>query len=71
MRETEKQVTASNLSSHLIGYERLLALFKDIQKQTPKGVGLKREVKASGTYILYSSQHFSKGKKCDRVEDRS
>jgi hypothetical protein len=52
MRESFNQVTASDLGKHLIGYERLLALFKDIQKQTPKGVGLKREVKASGTYIL-------------------
>jgi hypothetical protein len=67
MRETEKQVTASNLSSHLIGYERLLALFKDIQKQTPKGVGLKREVKASGTYILLQFKLGDKrvGKACN------
>jgi integrase len=39
-------------SDNLIGFERLLALFKDVQKQTPSGVGLKRETKPYGTYIL-------------------
>lgn len=39
-------------SDNLIGFERLLALFKDVQKQTPTGVGLKRETKPYGTYIL-------------------
>ena len=51
MREDSNQDTVSNLDNHLIGYERLLALFKSIQKQTPKGVGLKREVRASATYV--------------------
>ncbi|MBD2693125.1 hypothetical protein [Anabaena catenula] len=51
MRESSNPDTASNLDNHLIGYERLLALFKSIQKQTPKGVGLKREVRASATYV--------------------
>lgn len=72
MRETEKQVTASNLSSHLIGYERLLALFKEIQKQTPKGVGIKREVKASGTYLLLQfkigDKRTAKACNCDFTE---
>ncbi|MBW4428022.1 MAG: hypothetical protein KME50_27165 [Nostoc desertorum CM1-VF14] len=72
MRETEKQVTTSNLDKHLIGYERLLALFKDIQKQTPKGVGLKREVKASGTYILLQfklgDKRTAKACNCDFTE---
>lgn len=53
MREDSNQDTVSNLlDNHLLGYERLLSLFKSIQKQTPKGVGLKREVKASATYIM-------------------
>ncbi|MFN6486267.1 MULTISPECIES: hypothetical protein [unclassified Nostoc] len=39
-------------SGNLIGFERLLALFKHVQKQTPSGVGLKRETKPYGTYIL-------------------
>ncbi|MBN3927129.1 hypothetical protein [Nostoc sp. NMS4] len=39
-------------SDNLIGFERLLALFKDVQKQAPPGVGLKRETKPYGTYIL-------------------
>ncbi|KHG41955.1 MAG: site-specific integrase [Aphanizomenon flos-aquae KM1D3_PB] len=51
MRESSNLDTASNLDNHLIGYERLLALFKSIQKQTPKGVGLKREVRVSATYV--------------------
>ena len=51
MGESSNPDTAINLDNHLIGYERLLALFKSIQKQTPKGVGLKREVKASSTYV--------------------
>jgi hypothetical protein len=51
MRESSNLDTASNLDNHLIGYERLLALFKSIQKQTPKGVGLKREVRTSATYV--------------------
>ncbi|MEA5530943.1 hypothetical protein VB638_15425 [Dolichospermum sp. UHCC 0684] len=51
MGESSNPDTAINLDNHLIGYERLLALFKSIQKQTPKGVGLKREVRASATYV--------------------
>lgn len=38
--------------NHLIGYEKLLSLFRDIQSQCPKGVGLKKETKSSSTYIL-------------------
>ncbi|MEH2266087.1 hypothetical protein [Nostoc sp.] len=72
MRESFDQVTASDLGKHLIGYERLLALFKDIQKQTPKGVGLKREVKASGTYILLQfklgDKRTAKACNCDFTE---
>ncbi|MBO1053924.1 MULTISPECIES: hypothetical protein [Nostocales] len=51
MGESSNPDTAINLDNHLIGYERLLALIKSIQKQTPKGVGLKREVRASATYV--------------------
>ncbi|MBX9256888.1 hypothetical protein H1Q63_23675 [Desmonostoc muscorum CCALA 125] len=69
MRET---FTATNIESHLIGYERLLALFKEIQKQTPKGVGLKREVKTSGTYILLQfkigDKRTAKACNCDFTE---
>ncbi|MCC5660683.1 hypothetical protein LC608_27645 [Nostoc sp. XA010] len=72
MRESFDQVTASDLGKHLIGYERLLALFKDIQKQTPKGVGLKREVKTSGTYILLQfkigDKRTAKACNCDFTE---
>ncbi|MBH8563747.1 hypothetical protein I8748_16375 [Nostoc sp. CENA67] len=52
MRENQKQVTSSNVANHLIGYERLLDFFKEAQNQTPKGIGLKKDSKASGTYIL-------------------
>ncbi|GAA6620887.1 hypothetical protein [Scytonema sp. NUACC26] len=69
MRET---FTAANIQSHLIGYERLLALFKEIQKQTPKGVGLKREVKTSGTYVLLQfkigDKRTAKACNCDFTE---
>ncbi|MEH1784290.1 MAG: hypothetical protein V7L23_01475 [Nostoc sp.] len=72
MRDTSNHFTASNLGNHLIGYERLLALFKEIQKQTPKGVGLKREVKASGTYILLQfklgDKRTAKACNCDFTE---
>ncbi len=51
MRDKSNPDTASTLDNHLIGYERLLVLFKSIQKQTPKGVGLKREVRASAIYV--------------------
>lgn len=51
MGESSNPDTAINLDNHLIGYERLLALFQSIQNQTPKGVGLKREVRASATYV--------------------
>ena len=51
MRDNSDLDTASILDNHLLGYERLLALFKSIQKQTPKGVGLKREVRSSATYV--------------------
>ncbi|MBL1203208.1 MAG: hypothetical protein FWK04_30090 [Nostoc sp. GBBB01] len=72
MRDTSKQFTASNLGNHLIGYERLLALFKEIQRQTPKGVGFKREVKTSGTYILLQfklgDKRTAKACNCDFTE---
>ncbi|BAY37087.1 hypothetical protein NIES2111_14220 [Nostoc sp. NIES-2111] len=52
MREKQKQVTPTDLGNHLIGYERLLDFFKEAQQQTPKGIGLKKDSKASGTYVL-------------------
>ncbi|PHJ58182.1 hypothetical protein VF14_26570 [Nostoc linckia z18] len=52
MREKNKQVTPSDVANHLIGYERLLDFFKEAQNQTPKGIGIKKDSKASGTYIL-------------------
>ena len=52
MRENQKQVTQSDIGNHLIGYERLLDFFKEAQNQTPKGIGLKKDSKASGTYVL-------------------
>ncbi|OKH31263.1 hypothetical protein NIES2119_29060 [[Phormidium ambiguum] IAM M-71] len=52
MREIQDLTTVSNAGNHLIGYERLLDYWKDIQQQCPKGVGLKKDTKASGTYVL-------------------
>lgn len=52
MRENQKQVTSSDIANYLIGYERLLDFFKEAQNQTPKGIGLKKDSKASGTYVL-------------------
>ncbi len=52
MRENQKQVTQSDIGNHLIGYERLLDFFKEAQNQTPKGIGLKKDAKPSGTYVL-------------------
>ena len=51
MRESSNLDTTSNLDNHLIIHKCLLALFQSIQNQTAKGVGLKREVRASATYV--------------------
>ncbi|MFB2919443.1 hypothetical protein [Aerosakkonema funiforme] len=55
VRETRKNqdgLVASDAANHLIGYERLLDYFKQAQSECPKGVGLKKESKPSGTYVL-------------------
>ncbi|MEG4521171.1 MULTISPECIES: hypothetical protein [unclassified Microcoleus] len=51
MSEKSYPVTASTTADYLIGYERILDYFKQAQKECPKGVGLKRDSKASGGYI--------------------
>lgn len=56
MSEKSKSVTANNWADYLIGYERVLDYLKDAQKKCPKGVGLKKEVKSSGSYICLRFQ---------------
>ena len=51
MSGKSKSVTVSNSADYLIGYERVLDYLKDAQKDCPKGVGLKKDNKASGSYI--------------------
>ncbi|MEG4338542.1 hypothetical protein [Microcoleus sp. D3_18_C2] len=51
MSEKSNPVTASTTADYLIGYERILDYFQQAQKECPKGVGLKRDRKASGGYI--------------------
>ncbi|MEG3844770.1 hypothetical protein [Microcoleus sp. herbarium14] len=51
MSEKSNPLTASTTADYLIGYERVLDYFKQAQKECPKGVGLKRDRKASGGYI--------------------
>ena len=38
-------------TAYLIGYERILDYFKQAQKESPKGVGLKKDSKVKGSYI--------------------
>jgi len=64
----EKVREKPDTDSNLIGYERLLLLFKTIQKQTHKGVGMKRESKSFGTYILLQ---FKVGEKRDEYRSRN
>ncbi len=51
MRKSYNLVTASTTADYLVGYERILDYFKQAQKECPKGIGLKRDRKASGGYI--------------------
>ncbi|WP_377475777.1 MAG: hypothetical protein P2A85_23495 [Microcoleus anatoxicus] len=51
MSEKSNPVTTSTTGDYLVGYERILDYFKQAQKECPKGVGLKRDRKASGGYI--------------------
>ena len=51
MSEKSKAVTVSTTADYLIGYERILDYLRDAQKESPKGVGLKRDSKARGSYI--------------------
>jgi len=51
MSEKSKPVTVSNSADYLIGYERILDYLKDAQKECPKGVGLKKESRAKGSYV--------------------
>jgi hypothetical protein len=46
-----KSVTVSTSADYLIGYERILDYLKDAQKECPKGVGLKKESRAKGSYV--------------------
>ncbi|WP_041622977.1 hypothetical protein [Oscillatoria nigro-viridis] len=51
MSEKSNPVTLSTSADYLIGYERILDYFKQAQKECPKGVGLKKDSKAKGSYI--------------------
>lgn len=51
MSEKSNSVTLSTSADYLIGYERILDYFKQAQKECPKGVGLKKDSKAKGSYI--------------------
>ena len=51
MSKKANSVTASTSVDYLIGYERILDYFKQAQKECPKGVGLKKDSKAKGSYI--------------------
>ncbi|MGB7711185.1 MAG: hypothetical protein WBL95_16905 [Microcoleus sp.] len=51
MSEKSNPVTVSTSADYLVGYERILDYFQQAQKECPKGVGLKRDRKASGGYI--------------------
>jgi len=51
MSEKSNSVTVSTSADYLIGYERILDYFKQSQKESPKGVGLKKDSKAKGSYI--------------------
>ncbi|TAG97471.1 MAG: hypothetical protein EAZ09_04895 [Oscillatoriales cyanobacterium] len=51
MGEKFNSVTLSTSADYLIGYERILDYFKQAQKECPKAVGLKKDSKASGSYI--------------------
>ncbi|MEG4534669.1 hypothetical protein [Microcoleus sp. D2_18a_D3] len=51
MSEKSNSVTVSTSADYLIGYERILDYFKQAQKECPKGVGLKKDSKAKGSYI--------------------
>jgi len=51
MSGNSKSVTVSNSADYLIGYERVLDYLKDAQKECPRGVGLKKESRAKGSYV--------------------
>ncbi|XZO03446.1 MAG: hypothetical protein ACM65L_06945 [Microcoleus sp.] len=51
MSEKSNSITVSTSADYLIGYERILDYFKQAQKECPKGVGLKKDSKAKGSYI--------------------
>lgn len=51
MSEKSNSVTLSTSADYLIGYERILDYFKQAQKECPKGVGLKKDTKAKGSYV--------------------
>ncbi|WP_293355070.1 MULTISPECIES: hypothetical protein [unclassified Microcoleus] len=51
MSEKSNPITVSTSADYLIGYERILDYFKQAQKECPKGVGLKKDSKAKGSYI--------------------
>lgn len=60
MGENSKSVTVSSRADYLIGYERILDYFKLAQKECPKGVEMKKNRKASGSYITLQFQLGSK-----------
>ncbi|MEG4575809.1 hypothetical protein QUA56_24530 [Microcoleus sp. N3A4] len=51
LSEKSNSVTLSTSADYLIGYEQILDYFKQAQKECPKGVGLKKDSKAKGSYI--------------------
>jgi len=52
MSEKSNSITVSTSADYLIGYERILDYFKQAQKECPKGLGLKKDSKAKGSYII-------------------
>lgn len=52
MNEKYDSITVSTSADYLIGYERILDYFKQAQKECPKGLGLRKDSKAKGSYII-------------------
>ena len=61
MSEQSNSVTPSTTANYFIGYKRILDYFKQAQKGCPKGVGLKKDSKAKGSYTELTSCGGSSG----------
>jgi len=58
-----------NNPDHIIGFERLLLIFGDAQKETPKGVGLKRNKKTILLQFELAGQRTQRGCNCSFTLD--